>query len=321
MDTGKKLGFLLFALVILILPLLFEKPAQGATVTQLSMGTGSAGGIFSEVGIPLATCVSRAWPEVNITAEITEGSVENLRLMNQKKMQLSVISPQIAYFARKGIANFKDNPVDVSVIIRLLPNTNVWVALEGSGIKSFADLRGKKVGVGPASGGLGTYAQLQLAGNGMDYKKDIRPYFMSVAEMTDAVKDKAIDAAILTVGATHIAAATHKIRVISWGENELKGYVEKYPYCARYVLPPNIFKGVDYPVLTADNGVQLICRTDMDAEFVYKLTKATVENLKCIGDTYAPAKEITREWAASELANPFHPSAIKYFREVGLWKK
>ena len=300
---------------------LFQHAALCANVMQLSMGTGTAGGIFSDVGIPLATCINRAWPEVNVTAEITEGSVENLRLMSQNKMQISVTSPQIAYFATKGIENFKDKPVYVSVIVRLLPNTNVWVALEGSGVKTFADMRGKKIGVGPASGGLGTYAQLQLAANGMDYKKDIKPYFMSVGEMTDALKDKAIDAAILTVGATHIAAATHKIRVISWGENELNGYVTKYPYCARYVLPPNTFKGADYPVLTADNGVQLICRTDEDEGFVYKMAKTITENLKCIWDTYAPAKEMTREFAASELGNPFHPGTIKYFKETGLWKK
>ena len=300
---------------------LFQHAALCANVTQLSMGTATVGGIFYDVGMPLATCVNKAWPEVNITAEITEGSVENLRLMGQKKMLISVISPQIAYFARKGIANFKDSPIDVSVIVRLIPNTNIWVTLEGSGIKTFADLRGKKVGVGPASGGLGTYAQLQLAGNGLDYKKDVKPYFMSVGEMTDALKDKAIDAAILTVGAAHIAASTHKIRVIPWAEKEVKIYADKYPYCARYVLPANTLKGVDYPILTLDNGVQLICRTDEDEGFVYKMAKTITENLKCIWDTYAPAKEMTREFAASELGNPFHPGAIKYFKETGLWKK
>jgi uncharacterized protein len=298
-----------------------QHAALCASVMQISMGTATVGGIFPEIGFPVATCVNAAWREVNITAEFTEGSVENLRLMDQKKMQISVISPQIAYFARNRIAQFKDNPIDVSVIVRLIPNTNIWVSLEGSGIKTFADLRGKKVGVGPASGGLGTYAQLQLAGNGIDYKKDIKPYFMGVGEMTDALKDKTIDAAILTVGAASVAASTHKIRVIPWAEKDVKAYVDKYPYCARYVLPANTFKGVDYPVLTLDNGVQLICRTDEDEAFVYKLTKTILENLKCIWDAYAPAKEMTREFAASELAIPFHPGAIKYFKEVGLMKK
>jgi hypothetical protein len=318
---SKRERFLFVGLVVFVFSLLPGGSARSANVTQISMGTATVGGIFHEIGLPLATCVNTAWREVNITPEITEGSVENLRLMGQKKMLISVISPQIAYFARKGMANFKDNPVDVSVIVRLIPNTNIWVSLEGSGIKTFADLRGKKVGIGPASGGLGTYAQLQLAGNGIYYKKDIKPYFMSVGEMTDALKDKTIDAAILTVGAAHIAASTHKIMVIPWAEKEAKIYEDKYPYCARYVLPANTIKGVNYPVLTLDNGVQLICRTDENEGFVYKLTKTIIENLKCIWDAYAPAKEMTREFAASELGNPFHPGAIRYFKEVGLMKK
>ena len=86
------------------------------------------------------------------------------------------------------------------------------------------------------------------------------------------------------------------------------------------MYPPNTFKGVDYPVLTMDNGIQLICRTDMDEELVYKLAKTIIENISCMTRVYAPAKALTPQWMASELANPFHPGSIKYFKEAGLWK-
>lgn len=89
---------------------------------QLSIGTATVGGIFYNIGSPVAQCVNKALPELNITAEITEGSVENLRLMGRKRMHLAIITPQIGYFARKGMAMFKDNPVDFGVIVRLLPN-------------------------------------------------------------------------------------------------------------------------------------------------------------------------------------------------------
>jgi TRAP-type uncharacterized transport system substrate-binding protein len=59
----------------------------------------------------------------------------------------------------------------------------------------------------------------------------------------------------------------------------------------------------------------------MDDALVYKLAKTVVENLGCLANIYAPAKAITPEWAASELANPIHPAAIKYFKEIGAWKK
>jgi TRAP transporter TAXI family solute receptor len=216
---------------------------------------------------------------------------------------------------------FKGKPVDIRVVVRLLPNTNVFVTLEKSDIKGFSDLKGRKVGVGPASGGLGTVAQTQLKFNGIDYKKDIKPYFMGVGEMAEALKDGTIEAAILTAEATHMVASTHRIRVLSWGEKEVANLVSHEPTFGRYLMPAKYFKGVDYPVLTLDNGIQLICRTDMDEDLVYKLAKATVENLDCIAKIYAPARDITPEWAASELGNPFHPASIKYFKEKGLWKK
>jgi TRAP transporter TAXI family solute receptor len=292
-----------------------------AEVLQLSMGTATVGGIFYNIGMPVAQCVNKALPEVNITAEITEGTTENLRLLDQKKMQLALITPQIGYSALKGMQMFKDHPIDIRVIVRLLPNTNVWVVLAKSEVKSIPGLKGHKVGVGPASGGLGVIARTQLEFNGIDYKKDIKPYFLGAGEMAEALKDGTIEGAFLTAELAELVATTHKIRILSWNEKELDDFLAKQPYYGKYTFPPNSFKGVDYPVLTADNGIQLICRADMDEGLVYKLTKAIVENLECVTKIYAPAKAITPAWAASELANPFHPGAIKYFKEIGVWKK
>jgi TRAP transporter TAXI family solute receptor len=321
MKRKREVTVLLLSLPFFVVFLMVHPTFVHPEVLQLSMGTSTVGGIFNNIGSPVAQCINRALPEVNITTEFTEGTVENLRLMGKKKMQLAVISPQIGYFARQGTNMFKGNPVDFRVISRLLPNTNVWVVLEKSDIKKFSDLRGRKVAVGPASGGLGTIAQTQLRFNDIDYKKDIKPYFLGAGEMAEALKDGTVEAAILTAELTHMVATTHKIRVLSWSEKDLDNMVTKEPFFGKYLLPANFFKGVNYPVLTADNGIQLICNTDMDEGLVYKLTKAVLENLECVAKIYAPAEVITPQWAASELGNPFHPGAIKYFKEKGLWKK
>ncbi|MBW1736905.1 MAG: TAXI family TRAP transporter solute-binding subunit [Deltaproteobacteria bacterium] len=301
-------------------PILSGNNAE-AKVIQLSMGTATVGGIFYNIGAPIAQCVNKALPDVNITAEFTQGSTENLRLINQKKMQLAVITPMIGYFARKGIKMFKGKRIDFRAVVRLLPNANVWVVLAKSKIKRIPELKGHKVGVGPASGGLGVLARIQLKANGINYKKDIKPYFLGAGAMADALKDGTIEAALLTQELAQMTATTHKIRALSWRDKELKAFLKKNPYFGVYVHPPNTFKGVDYPVKTVDNGIQLICDKDMDEGLVYRLTKAIVENLDCIAKIYAPAKAITPEWTAMELANPFHPGAIKYFKEKGLWKK
>ena len=117
-----------------------------------------------------------------------------------------------------------------------------------------------------------------------------------------------------------LVTATHKIKIIPWKEEDLEPFLKTHPYFGRYLYPANRFKGVDYPVLTVDNGIQLICDKDLDDALVYKLTKAAAENLDCVTKIYAPAKVITPEWMASKLGNPFHPGAIKYYKEKGLWK-
>jgi TRAP transporter TAXI family solute receptor len=289
-----------------------------AEVKQLSMGTATVGGIFYNIGGPLAQCINQALPEVNITAEFTQGSTENLRLIKQKKMQLAVITPMIGTFARKGIRMFKDKPADFRVVVPLLPTANIWAVLKDSKVSKIPELKGHKVGVGPASGGLGVVARLQLTGNGINYKTDVKPFFLGAGAMADALKDGTVEGTLLTAELAKLVATTHPLKPLPWEKETVDQFLKKFPYFGEYSHPPGTFKGVDYPVRTIDNGIQLICDKDMDDALVYKLAKTIIENLACIAKTYAPAKALTPEWVASELANPFHPGAIKYFKDKGL---
>jgi len=103
MNEKKALRLLLISFTLLMLTLSFQGSASAADVTQLSMGTATVGGFFYDVGAPVAQCINKALPEVNVTAEFTEGSTENLRLIGQKKMQLGVISPMIGRIRGKVV--------------------------------------------------------------------------------------------------------------------------------------------------------------------------------------------------------------------------
>lgn len=314
------LSFLIVALFFQGAVLTGVNTAHAQDVTQLSMGTSAVGGLFYNLGSPVAQCINRALPGVNVTAEFTEGSTENLRLIKQKKMNLAVISPMIGHFARNGLAMFKGKPVDFKVIVRLLPNGNIWTTLKkNQDIKTIYDIKGHKVGVG--TGGIGVMSRMQLAAHGIDVKKDIKPFFLPTGALADALKDGSVDVSFLTKELAIMVTATHDIRIISWQEKELNDYIGKNPYFGRYVYPPNTFKGVDYEVVTVDNGIQLIADADMSDEMAYNLAKAITQNLDCVTKIYAPAKVLTPEWCASKLGNPFHPGAIKYFKEAGLWKE
>ena len=299
--------------------LLFIGIGSALAVEQISMGTSSVGGLFYNVGSPIAQCMNTALPELNVTAEFTEGSTENLRLIAQKKIRLAIISPMIGHFARNGTRMFKDKPVDFRVVARLLPNGNIWVTLkDNKTINTLRDIKGHDVGVG--TGGIGVMSRMQLEYFGIDVKKDIKPYFLETGALADALKDGTVEVSFLTKELAIMVTATHPIKVLSWDKADHDDYMGKNPYFGSFVYPPNTFKGVDYEVLTNDNGIQLICDTDMSDEMVYKITKAFNENLDCVTKVYAPAKELNPAWCASKLGNPFHPGAIKYYKEKGLWK-
>ena len=317
----KMVGVSLFVMVFLVTFRATVLPVTKAhaDVEQLAMGTSLVGGLFYNIGNPVAQCINKALPEVNVTAEFTEGSTENLRLIGQKKMHMGVISPMIGHFARNGLAMFKDKPVDFRVVVRLLPNGNIWTTLKkNKDIHTIRDIKGHKVGVG--TGGIGVMSRMQLAFHGIDYKKDIKPYFLPTGALADALKDGSVDVSFLTEGLAKMVTATHEIRIISWQEQDRKAYIDKHPYFGSFSYPPNRFKGVDYEVQTVDNGIQLICDADMSDDMVYKLAKAVIENIDCISKIFAPAKALNPKWCASKLGNPFHPGSIKYFKDAGLWE-
>jgi hypothetical protein len=315
----KRFSFLFVGFSLFIFSITLVGAGTALAVEQLSMGTATVGGFFYNVGAPVAQCINKNLPDVNVTAEFTEGSVENLRLIQKKDVQLAVISPMIGHFARKGIAMFKGKPVDFRVVVRLLPNGNVWTTLKkNKTINSIRDIKGKKVGVG--TGGIGVMARMQLAAHGIDYKKDIKPFFPSTGELATLLKDGKIEVSFLTEGLAKMVTATHEIKMISWQEADRKAYIEKNPYFGEFSYRPNHFKGVDYEVQTIDNGIQLVTHADTSDEMVYKLAKAVIENIDCMGKIFAPAKALSPEWCASKLGNPFHPGSIKYFKDAGLMK-
>jgi TRAP transporter TAXI family solute receptor len=278
-----------------------------AEVKQLSMGTASVGGFFYNVGAPVAQCINKALPEYNVTAEFTEGSVENLRLIQKKKMQLAVISPMIGHFARNGIRMFeKGGAVDMRVVVRLLPNGNIWTTLKSNkDIKTIRDIKGHKAGVG--TGGIGVMSRMQLASHGIDYKKDIKPFFSATGELATLLKDGKVDVSFLTEGLAKMVATTHEIRIISWQEEDREAYIAKHSYFGKYTYPANHFKGVDYEAQTVDNGIQLVTHADTPDEEVYKIAKAIIENIDCISKIFAPAKARVQigQSVSSRLAQVF----------------
>ncbi len=294
----------------------FMKDASAAT--QISVGSGSVGGILYNSANFIAQCLNKSLPEFNFTAETTAGTIENLRLMQAGQMPVAVATPQVGYEALNGLPPWKEK-ISFKAIMSLVPVAPILTTLKNSGITSHRDLKGKKVGVGPAGGGMEPMVKSVLDEYGIDYK-DIKPVFIGLGPGVDALKGRTVDATMLNPDLIDSLTLTNSVHLLTVDEKTMKTITTKYPYISLVRYPANRFKDIHYEVITPGYNLALVAKTDLNEQTVYKITKALIENLKCLQEVYAPAKIITPQWAATKLYVPFHPGAIKYYKEINILK-
>jgi uncharacterized protein len=293
--------------------------SASAQVKEFSIGGATVGGADHSMAIASAQCLNKFLPGTNFTAEVTAGTDENLKLMNSKKMEFGVGSPSVSYLGYQGLPPFKQK-IDFRVAMTMQPKPLIPVVLESSGIKRIEDLKGKRIAVGPAGGGRETGNKAILEACGLPYT-DIKAAFLRSTDTVDGLADKKVDAAIMNLAEIEQVAVLHKVVLLSHTQGQIDRLMSKHPYFGKFKIPAGTFKNVDYEALAVDFGTQLFCRTDLEDNFVYQITRTLIEHLDFLKAAYAPARYITREWAAEKRGVvPFHPGAIKYYKEIGAWK-
>ena len=311
------MGRRIFMMAAVLIFLAVTPLSSMAAPKELHMGTSTVGGIYYNLGVPLCQVLNKYIPEIHVTPEITIGTVENLRLMGQDKMELGVTLSFVAVEALNGQGTFKEK-IPVRTIMHLSPLVNFFVALEGSGMKTHDDLKGKRVNIGQP-GGLDKNSTNLLAAHGITLK-DIKPSVQGVGAGVDALKDGKFDAVIVTIPLANQLLATHKIDILWPVEAALDKMVKATAGYGKWVMPPGTVKGVDVPKYVPDFGCVLSCPEKMDPELVYRMTKILVEHLDELTGMFSEYRHVTKEWAANPMGIPHHPGAAKYYKEAGLLK-
>ena len=292
---------------------------------QLTLGTGGTAGTYYPLGGSMAQIISdNSEGKVNITAQATGASVENINLIALEDVDLIIVQNDLSDYAVKGTEAFKDNKVDnLTAIARLYPETIHIVASVESGIKDVSDFKGKRISVGaPGSGNEANARQIfDIYGFGYD---DITPHFISYAETTDHFKDRLVDAFIYTTGVPNpsiqdISTLQDIVFVPVAGEMRDK-IMEKYPFFAKDVIPAEAYRGQDEPVETIAVQAILAARAGLSEDTVYTVTKALFSNLDALGDAHSKGKGIKITHALDGISIPLHPGAEKFYREYGLIK-
>src|SRR5215217_6053149 len=182
----------------------------GAALAQqktLSIGTGGTGGVYYPLGGAIANVLSQNLPGVQATAEVTGGSVDNLKLIASKQSEIGFSMADAALDAMKGEDKFKGAKVPLQTLLVLYPNRMHVVTVEGTGVEKMSDLKGKRVSTGSPGSATEVMAFRVIEAAGLDKDKDMRRERLGVAESTNALKDGKIDA-YFWVGGLPTAAVT-----------------------------------------------------------------------------------------------------------------
>jgi len=290
---------------------------------NLVLATGGTAGTYYPFGGAMAKIWNSKIKDMNVTAQTSGASAENVRLINKKEVELALVQSDTLDFAFNAKEAFKEPLKAMNAIAVLYPEIIQVVVGAASPIKSIADLKGKKVGVGaPGSGTEANFRQL-LDAYGMK-KEDVNAQFLSFSESAEAYKDKHIDAFIVTAGIPNAGimdvATQNEIRILDIPADITAKLTQKYPFLAAAKIPANTYKGQTTEASTVAVTAVLICGSSLSEAMVYNLTKALFENQAELAAAHAKGKELNPQYAVKGVSIPFHPGAVKYFKEKGLMK-
>ena len=291
---------------------------------NISIATGGTGGVYYPMGGGLANVLSKHVPGMQATAEVTGGSVDNLNLIGTGKPYLAFSMVDAVLDAAKGQQKFQGRKVDVKTLLVLYPNRMHVVTTETSGIKTMADLKGRRISAGSPGSATEIMAFRVMEGAGLDPLKDVTRERLGVAESANALKDKKIDA-FFWVGGLPTAAVTDlastpgiKIRLIDHAE-AVDAMNKKWGN----LYYTDVIAKSTYAGMAADNKMAsvaniLVANSNMPDEQAYKIVKAIFDHQKdliAVHQEYANVKISNQKNAATSV--PFHAGAEKYIKEKG----
>ena len=299
----------------------------GAQAQQktFSIGTGGTGGVYYPLGGAMANVLTKYLPGVQATAEVTGGSVDNLKLIGTGQSEIGFTMADAALDALKGQDKFKSGKVPLQSLLVLYPNRMHVVTVEGTGIDKIADLKGKRISTGSPGSATEVMAFRVMEAAGLDKDKDVKRERLSVAESVNAIKDRKIDAffwvgGIPTAAVTDLAATPGvTMKLLDHGD-----LAEKMNAKYGKLYSAGVIKAGAYPGQTKDNQIVdvwniLVTGERMSDDVAYSIVKTLIEKKDELVAVHKEAEAFSLENQVQERSPiPFHPGALKYFQEKGV---
>ena len=277
-----------------LLACLFLLAGCGDGQQFLSLGTAGTGGIYYPLGGALASRMSLADPIRQYTAEVSGGSVENINRLADGQMDLGMVLAVTAYQAQFGSGDMEPVP-GLRIVAPLYPNlTHVMVPRNSTDV-GIGDLSGKRVSVGPPGSGTEQMARHLLAAHGLTYD-DVEPRYLSFSESSSALRDGAIDAAVISVGypaaAVLEATTTAGVRLLPVDPEVITSMREEHPYYSVAEIPAGAYPGVDETLTTAAVHNWIVAMDTLDDEVVEVLLNILANDRASLEQVHDMAAQI-----------------------------
>jgi TRAP transporter TAXI family solute receptor len=296
-------------------------PAQAQQFVNIL--TGGTSGVYYPLGVALSNVFSKALPNSKVSVQATNASVENLNLLQSGRGEIAFTLGDSLSDAWNGKADagFSQPLKKLRAVAGIYPNYVQIVATASSGIKTIADLKGKRISVGAPKSGTELNARAVTRAAGLAYSDFTKVEYLPFGDSVDLMKNRQLDLTLQSAGlgvASIKDLATSVDIVIVPIPADVVQKIGDPAYQAT-VIPANTYRGqtADVPGIAIQNF--LVTRDDVPAEAVHAMLTALYDNLPALVAAHSAARDIKLENAAKAPV-PLHPGAEKYFREKGALK-
>ena len=304
---------LLLVLVMCVFP--------GCKAEKIRLATGGNTGVYYAFGSAASQILAEK-TKIPIIVQSTGASKVNIQLIDAGDVELAIVQNDVMDYAWRGVDLFNGEKINsFASMAALYAEVCQVVANPASGITTIADLKGKNVSVGDAGSGTEFNARQILDAYGISFD-DIGKQNLSFSASADALKDNKIDAFFCVAGVPTpaiIDLTTGKdVVILEVDDTHAAQLIKKYPFYSQYPIPAGSYKTQDSAIMTVAVKATFIVSNKLSEDTVYKLTKCLFESKAEIEAAHNKGKELSGSYAVDGISVPFHPGAVKYYKEIGV---
>ncbi len=312
----------------IVLGAAYSSTAAAAAPSYINIGTGGQTGVYYVVGQSICRLLNRGTKNhgIKCTAPSTGGSVANINAIRDGSQDMGVAQSDWQFHGYNGTKNksfieqgaFKE----LRALFSVHPEPFTVVARADSGIKTFDDLRGKRVNIGnPGSGSRGT---MEVVMQARGWSKDDFKLAAELksSEQSQALCDNKIDAMLFNAGHPNgsIKEATTSCDavIVPVEGSDIESLINGNDYYAPALVPGGMYRGSEADVATFGNMATFVSSSKVDADVVYQLVKTVFDNIDRFKSLHpAFARLNPREMISNGLSAPLHEGAVRYYKERG----